>query len=166
MTGLSDCGFRAFCNRWGPLWRGVEKCGGVSTGEVEKSADQITAHPLVCMLEPLESIVRLEREGHFLVAITNWFEVFMAYTGIPEKTSAIGCADPRDLTAVHVHENRDAAFICGKVCVENLLTQADDEEKNDFMLNNSADTRIMKNAIHDVMKGKDTCTATRRLSLR
>ncbi len=25
MTGLNDCGFRPFCNRWAPVWRGVDK---------------------------------------------------------------------------------------------------------------------------------------------
>ena len=60
MTGLNDCGFRPSCNRWAPVWRGVDKRRRVTNKGVQKTADQILAHPIVCALEPLESIVRPE----------------------------------------------------------------------------------------------------------
>lgn len=165
MTGLNDCGFMPYCNRWGPVWRGVDKLSRITNVGVQKTADQIAAHPTVCALEPLESIVRPEWEGTFPVARVNWFEVFMACTEILGKISAIGCEDPRDLTAAHVHHNRDAAFTCGKTSVEHPLTRADQCDWHDFMLNSSAHVSVAKNAIHETLNGKGPRTVSSTLFL-
>lgn len=57
MTGLNDCGFRIYCNQWRPVWCGIDKRSRLNNDGLERIAQQIDAHPLVCVLEPLESLV-------------------------------------------------------------------------------------------------------------
>ncbi len=88
------------------------------------------------------------------MARINWFEVFTACTGILEKIAAVDCEDPRDLTAAHVHKNRDAAFCCGAKMVESLLTLADELERHDFVVNASAGVSVTRTAIRETFEGK------------
>ena len=88
------------------------------------------------------------------MARINWFEVFTACTDILEKISAIHCKDPRDLTAVHVHKNRDSAFCCGVNIVESLLTMADELERHDFLVNASAGVSVTRTAIRETFERK------------
>lgn len=71
MTGLNACGCRAYCQRWGLVWRGTDTRSSATIEGIERTAEQIASHPLVCILEPLESIVRSEWEGNFPVARIN-----------------------------------------------------------------------------------------------
>ena len=86
----------------------------------------------------------------------NWFEAFMSCIEILEKISAVGCEDSRDLPAAHVHYDRDAACGCGKRSVENLLTRANQYERQNFVINASAEVRVAKNGICETLKGKRT----------
>ena len=156
MTGLNQCGCQPFCNRWGPVWRGIDKRSRLTNEGVEKTADQIASHPLVCVLEPLESIVRSEWEGSFPVARINWFEVFRACTEILEKISSVHCQDPRDLTSTHLHLTRDAGFSCGKDGVESLLAEAQQLERHEFKIICATDITLAVNAIRETLKGKAT----------
>ena len=135
---------------------GVDKCSRATNEGVEKTARQIAAHPIVCALENLEPIVHPEWEGMFPVARVSWFEVFMACTEILEKMTAVHCSSPKDLTAAHVHDNRDHAFNCGRQRVEYLLRQADQYDRHDLLLSTSANVNLAKNAIRETLKGKST----------
>ncbi len=154
MTGLNDCGFKPFCNRWGPVWRGNDKRSRVNNNGVEKMAHQIAAHPLICVLEPLETIVCPEWEGNFPVARIDWFKVFTACTDILEKISAVHCSDPRDLTSTHIHRNRDASFACGKSDVEFLLGMAQQLDRPSFKVECATYISVAGNAIRETLKGK------------
>ena len=99
------------------MWRGVDKCSRATNKGFEKTARQIAAHPIVCALEPLEPTVRPEWEGKLPVPRVNWLEVFMACTEILEKMTAVHCGSP-NITAAHVHDDRDDAFNCGRQRVE------------------------------------------------
>ena len=154
MTGLNECGCQPFCNRWGPVWRGVDKRSRLNNEGVEKTADQIASHPLVCVLEPLESIVRSEWEGNFPVARVNWFEVFRGCTEILEKISSVHCQDPRDLLSTHLHSTRDDSFSCGKDDVEKLLTKAQQLERHAFKVICATNITLAVNAIRETFKGK------------
>ena len=154
MTGLNSCNFSRFCHRWGPVWRGIDKRSPISNNELQRTADQMAAHPLICMLEPLEAIVRPEWEGDFPVARINWFEVFTACTDILEKISAFHCSDPRELTTTHVHRNRDDSFACGLQEVGNLLAMAQQLDRPSFKVDCANNIRVAGNAIRDTLKGK------------
>ena len=154
MTGLNECGCQPLCNRWGPVWRGIDKRSRLNNEGVEKTADQIASHPLVCVLEPLESIVRSEWEGNFPVARVNLFEVFRGCTDILEKISSVHCQDPRDLLSTHLHSTRDDSFSCGKDDVESLLTKAQQLERHAFKVICATNITLAVNAIRETFKGK------------
>ena len=154
MTGLNACGCSPFCNRWGPVWRGIDKRSRLTNEGVDKTADDIASHPLVCVLEPLESIVRSEWEGNFPVARINWFEVFSACTEILERISSAHCQDPRELTSVHLHLTRDQGFICGKDCVESFLGEAQQLERHEFKATCATEITLAVNAIRETFKSK------------
>ena len=153
MTGLNECGCQPFCNRWGPVWRGIDKRSRLTNEGVDKTADEIASHPLVCVLEPLESIVRSEWEGNFPVAKINWFEVFTACTEILEKISSVHCQDFRDLTSTHLHLTRDHGFSCGKDGVESLLAGAQQLERHEFKVICATNITLAVNAIRETFKG-------------
>ena len=154
MTGLNDCGCRTFCHRWGLVWRGIDRRSRATNDGIKRTAEQIASHPLVCVLDPLESIVRSEWEGNFPVARINWFEVFSACTEILEKTSSVHCQDPRDLTSTHLHLTRDHGFSCGKDDVESLLIKAQQLDRQAFKIVCASDITPAVNAIRDTFKGK------------
>ena len=154
MTGLNECGCRAFCYRWGLVWRGIDRRNRATIDGIKRVAQQIASHPLVCVLEPLESIVRSEWEGNFPVARINWFEVFSACTEILEKISSVHCQDPRDLTSRHLHLIRDHGFTCGKDDVESLLTKAQQLERHTFKVTCATEITLAVNAIRETFKGK------------
>lgn len=154
MTGLNDCGCRALCHRWGLVWRGIDRRSRATNHGIKRTAEQIASHPLVCVLEPLESIVRSEWEGNFPVARINWFEVFSACTEILEKISSVHCQDPRELTSSHLHLIRDHGFSCGKDHVESLLANSQQLERYAFKIICATDITTAVNAIHETFKSK------------
>lgn len=154
MTGLNDCGCRPRCNRWGPVWRRVDKRGRISNRRNEKTADQIEYHPLFCILEPLESIVRPEWEGQFPVARINWFEVYTACTKVLGKISAVHCDDPQDLMSAHFHDTRDARLTRGVGAVEAFLAMAQQLGRPAFKLDHATGIGIAGNAIRETFKGE------------
>lgn len=154
MTGLNECGCQPYCNRWGPVWRGVDKRSRVTNEGIFKTVHQITSHPLVCVLEPLESVVRPEWEGKFPVARINWFEVFTACTDVLEKMPAVHCEDPKDLTSRHFHHTRDDGFCCGIDNVERLLSKAQQLEKGAFKIACAERVRLARDAICETFKGE------------
>ena len=154
MAGLNDCGCRAFCHRWGLVWRGIDRRSRVTNDGIKRTAEQIASHPLVCVLEPLESIVRSEWEGNFPVARINWFEVFSACTDILEKMSSVHCQDPRDLMSTYLHLTRDHGFSCGKDDVESLLAKAQQLDRQAFKIICATDITPAVNAIRETFKSK------------
>ena len=95
------------------MWRGIDNRSRVSNLCITKTAVQIASYHLVCVLNPLESIIRPEWEGQFPVAGINWFEVYTACTEVLEKICAAHWDDPKDLTSTHIHSSRNASFECG-----------------------------------------------------
>ena len=156
MTGLNDCGCRAFCHRWTLVWLGTDRRSRATNDGIMRIAEQIASHPLICLLEPLESIVRSEWEGNFPVARINWFEVFSACTEFLEKISSVHCQDPRDLTSTHLHLKRDHGFTCGKDHVECLLVKAQELERHDFRVICATEIKLAVNAIRETFKSKAT----------
>lgn len=154
MTGLNECRCQPYCNRWGTVWRGIDKRSRVTNEGIFKFVDQIASHPLVCVLEPLESVVRSEWEGKFPVARINWFEVFTACTDILEKMPAVHCEDPKDLTSRHFHSTRDDDFCCGKNNVEYLLAEAQQLEQSAFKIACAERLRLAVDAIRETLKGE------------
>ena len=154
MTGLNDCCCRAFCHRWGLVWRGIDRRSRATNKGIERTAEQIASHPLVCVLDPLESIVRSEWEGNFPVARINWFEVFSSCTEILEKISSVHCQDPRDLMSTHFHLTHDHGFNCGKDDVESLLVKAQQLERHAFKTICATDITPAVNAIRESFKGR------------
>ena len=160
MTGLNDCGCRAFCHRWDLVWRGTNKRSVTTNDAIKrtaKTAEQIASHPLVCLLDPLETIARSEWEGTgttLPVARINWFEVYIACTEILEKISSANSQDPRDLMATHFHSYRTDGYGCGKQCVESLLSKAQQVERHDFKSICAYWNTLAGDAIRETFKGK------------
>ena len=164
MTGLNDTGFGHACRLWVSVWRGKHNVGRLTNKEILDTFNQIDAHPLVCTLEPLESIVRSEWEGKFPVPRINWFEVFTCCTEVLRKISDVECGDPRDLECFRDSWNRDASFHYGKVEVEALIKHAQELDRDEFLLEWAEQLRTARNAIRETFKGKKS-SATRRILL-
>lgn len=161
-NGLNDCACKPRCNCWAPVWYGINAHHDISNKGVDKTAAQINSHPVVCVLEPLETVVRPQWQGTFPIGKINWFEIFMTCTEILEKISSVRCGDLRDLTAedLHVHKDRDTAFSCGKSLVERMFEIADTYEgkvKTNFVADYWHELTPMKNAIHQSLKGWTFC---------
>lgn len=165
MSGLNDCSFNPCCHRWDPVWWGSDKHRQV-TKAVQRTADKISAHPLVCALEPLESNIRPEWEGMFPVARINWFEVYMACTGILEKMTAGLCVRYalEDPEMTHFHLNRDHEVVCGKYRVEDLLKWADKYKRSNPELTESIDVSVAKDTIRETFAGEIPCSISKSCS--